>query len=555
MTIDGIATGELVSQEEPSSGRNDGWPVAERLLSATPNAAVAAIGSHGLSVPMPTEVPLYGQPVLDGVTSALDLVEAPDIPRVLDAWKRALQTGRGEVTVTPVDGPAGAMTLHLLDVRGRFQVVLAIAVRDDGQPVAKLNVTESLLRPRFCSVRKNELAEFTEVEESLTQLLGWPRQELIGRRNLELVHPDDHAVALANWIDLLGAPGRSRRVRLRQQHRDGRWIWFEITNHNRLNDPLEHAVVAEMIDISDEMAAQDSLAERERLLDRLTESLPVGVLQIRADGAVIHHNARVVEVLDPRGLDTAEAVFAGAIAIERPRLTAAIQAALNDGGDDEVEIALRRGDGAMIRCRITVRALADDGGALICIDDVTESARLREQLHRQATLDALTGCHNRASILAVVGQALAEAGRHGSGVAVAFIDLDGFKQINDQHGHAAGDQHLVRVARRLQGALRHQDAVGRIGGDEFLIVGRDVPGPAEALELGHRLAAALGTPKQPEATAVASIGVAWWSGAGGLTGANSDGPPPADQLVALADAAMYESKAGGRGRPAVRVLG
>jgi PAS domain S-box-containing protein len=105
-------------------------------------------------------------------------------------------------------------------------------------------------------------------------ILGWSREEMVGHRSLEVIHPEDRPRAVANWMDTRSAPGAGRRVRLRHLHRNGSWQWFEFTNHNLLGDPKHGCVVAEMVDISDEMAALEALRANERLLRRLAETLP-----------------------------------------------------------------------------------------------------------------------------------------------------------------------------------------------------------------------------------------------------------------------------------------
>jgi len=117
----------------------------------------------------------------------------------------------------------------------------------------------------------------------VTALLGWTPAELSGRRSLDLVHPDDHERAIASWMDMLSTPpGAARRVRLRHLHKNGQAVWFEITNHNHLADADRPGVIAEMLDISDEMAAQEAVRAAEQLMRRLTETLPLGILQIDA---------------------------------------------------------------------------------------------------------------------------------------------------------------------------------------------------------------------------------------------------------------------------------
>ena len=170
---------------------------------------------------------------------------------------------------------------------------------------------------------------------------------------------------------------------------------------------------------------------------------------------------------------------------------------------------------------------------------------MREELKRRAMFDELTGCYNRASIMHALEANIASGERQAER-AVMFVDLDRFKAVNDRHGHATGDELLSVVAHRLQGAVRAEDMVGRIGGDEFLVLCPDIGGPEQAMKLAERLSDAL-----REEVGVAtgnivqlvSVGVAW------SEGADAD----ADKLVALADDAMYESKREAAGRPKLAV--
>jgi diguanylate cyclase len=134
--------------------------------------------------------------------------------------------------------------------------------------------------------------------------------------------------------------------------------------------------------------------------------------------------------------------------------------------------------------------------------------------------------------------------RHGPGsaVAVVFVDLDGFKSVNDRFGHAVGDRLLVATADRLLGAVRTGDVVGRIGGDEFLVVASPVSSRAEARVIAERVARSLRIPIQvdrDELSTTPSIGVAW-----------TDQPIEADALVAAADTATYAAKNTHDGQPA-----
>ena len=222
----------------------------------------------------------------------------------------------------------------------------------------------------------------------------------------------------------------------------------------------------------------------------------------------------------------------------------ALAQVLDEGVDQDVEVDVVPASGDPRRVLISLRALLRQGGgvsgAIATALDITESARAREDLERRATLDALTHCHNRTSILTALQNELDSDARNET--AVVFVDLDKFKNINDTLGHAAGDEALVRVVERLKGATRSEDRVGRLGGDEFLLLIRGLPEPEVALGVAQRISDSLKTPLRLSTGEVelrASIGVAY--AANEMIGA--------DELVKRADEAMYRSKERREGRP------
>jgi len=420
---------------------------------------------------------------------------------------------------------------------------------DDQQPVDVGPTALPALRPRLAVIRKDELAVIREVDEALPQILGWSPDELVGTRPIELVHPEDLERAIASWMDLLAAPGARVAVRLRHRHRDGSWVWFDVTNENRLDDPAQRCVVAEMVDVSEEMAALETLRAQERLLRRLTEGLPLGVYQLDAERRVVYSNERLTSILGTEAATAADQLALVASA-DRDALDAAIGRAL-DGRDDDVEVTFRRPDGEERRCALSMRSLADDAGgvagAVVCVFDITDAVRMRNELEDRATFDALTRCHNRATILAEVERAL-QLRPPGTGTAVIFIDLDRFKDVNDRHGHAAGDELLVAVAQRLLGAVREGDLVGRIGGDEYLVVCPRVDSAEAALTIAERLrSSVVGDVRVGDHIVhlMASVGVTW----------TDDDVTAVDALIAEADAAMYEAKRAGAAEPVLHGAG
>ncbi|MFF9201381.1 putative bifunctional diguanylate cyclase/phosphodiesterase [Streptomyces sp. NPDC014986] len=214
-----------------------------------------------------------------------------------------------------------------------------------------------------------------------------------------------------------------------------------------------------------------------------------------------------------------------------------------------IECRFRSGGGGWLNVESTVNR--HHGGLIFNSRDVTERVRLQAQLQHNAEHDPLTDLPNRALFTRRVQQAL--SGRRASdrgaalrGTAVLFIDLDGFKGVNDTIGHQAGDELLVQAARRLQDAVRKGDTASRLGGDEFaaLIVGdgaRDrTARERHILELADRLRSTLSQPYPIDGNDVrvnASIGVAFAEPGLG-----------AGELLRNADLAMYRAKAAGKGR-------
>ncbi|WP_337060177.1 sensor domain-containing diguanylate cyclase [Kineococcus sp. G2] len=180
--------------------------------------------------------------------------------------------------------------------------------------------------------------------------------------------------------------------------------------------------------------------------------------------------------------------------------------------------------------------------------DREETRRAREDLTYRVAHDALTGLPVRHVFVAALVEALRTL-RPGRLLGVMFVDLDGLKHTNDTRGHLAGDQLIRASARRLERAVRPRDVVARVGGDEFLVLLRDLRSPAQASAIAGRVVREFAAPASLDDVEVqpsASIGVA-------VTAVRDEGADGrlADHLVSRADAAMYEAKRAGRGRYAL----
>ena len=512
------------------------------LLRAYPDAPVSALSSAGIFVEMPQSLNLKQNPVLEGRTG-LDGLDSDTRVRLLKNWDQILKVGAGRCLFQPPGYPQ-EVTLFGLDLRENHGVILTMLVGRDAAVASQAELEQPGSTPRFATVRKSEMSIITMIDEAISEILGWSAAEMEGQRSLEFVHPDDHALAVDNWMQLLAHPGPARRIRQRLRCKDGSWTWFEATNHNLLDDPEHGCVVCEMVDISDEMATHEALRAREQLLDQLAEAVPVGLFQIDADGRMVYANDRLREIFCTEPAETISDQLTSVVVADRPVLEEAIANVLDRGAAADVEVALSRpASNEPGYCTIALRALThEDGtvsGAIACVADVTDSTRMREELRHRATVDELTGCSNRATIVSALEAHIA-SGQRRAERAVLFIDLDGFKQVNDEHGHAVGDELLRRVADRLRAAVRDEDLVGRIGGDEFLVLCPEIGGHDPAIGLAQRIAELLsGDVALAGGGRQASIGVAW------STGEAID----AETLIARADRAMYESKRERAGRP------
>jgi diguanylate cyclase (GGDEF)-like protein/PAS domain S-box-containing protein len=178
-------------------------------------------------------------------------------------------------------------------------------------------------------------------------------------------------------------------------------------------------------------------------------------------------------------------------------------------------------------------------GAVIVFRDVSEArARSRRALHL-AQHDALTDLPNRVLLEDRLSQAMAMARRHGHRLAVLFLDLDRFKDVNDRRGHVAGDIVLQSVARRLLACVRHSDTVSRHGGDEFVVLLPQITHAADAAASAQKIIRALVVPHDVARHRVhltVTVGISIYP----------DDGPDAETLVRCADTAMYRAKDGGR---------
>src|SRR5829696_2837996 len=231
---------------------------------------------------------------------------------------------------------------------------------------------------------------------------------------------------------------------------------------------------------------------------------------------------------------------------DRDRLARLIASGIDDDVEhaQAIECTLVRRDGDTRAFQILMTNLLDDehvGGIVLNSRDVSERKAFEEQLAHQAFHDGVTGLANRALFAERVRHAIARNRRERRGLAVIFLDLDDFKTINDSLGHAAGDDVLVEVARRLDQSIRGADTAARFGGDEFAVLLEDVEHSQEAADAAERILESLAVPliaAHKEIALRCSLGISV---------ADHESDADADEMIRDADAAMYIAKRDGKG--------
>ena len=369
---------------------------------------------------------------------------------------------------------------------------------------------------------------------------------------LQRVHPEDRPL-LEDGISRLrsGDTGRLQvELRMPRETAAGAWRWLEATLLviERNLDGRPARLLATLADIDDRHEAQ----ERQRLSASLFQHLHEGLLVTDADMRALDANPAYTEILGvPRAelLGTVPSLLRPAPADPIARQQrAAMWAALRDHGHWRGELLERRRSGETCTLQATISTVPGPNRNLryhvLVISDITEQQVQRERLERQAHFDELTRLPNRVHLSLLLADAMRAADREGFLLAVCYLDLDRFKPINDQFGHAAGDRLLVELSGRLRSALRRRDtwadSAARLGGDEFVLLLR--AGTIEEARLA--VERVLRVVSQPYVIDPASESVQITASMGATIYPidRSD----ADTLLRHADHAMYGAKQSGR---------
>ncbi len=381
-------------------------------------------------------------------------------------------------------------------------------------------------------------------------LFGYDLDAWRGRSVLDLVHPDDLGLALGSLDSMLGQSDRTGEpIEVRARTGSGGWRYVELVASNRLEDERFGGLILCIRDITERRAAERGRSSAERVLDHTFAHNPIGMTLCTLDGRFVKVNPAFCALV---GRTEAELLAETYQALTDPDELAAEQSALvsvirGEKHSFTTDKRIPHPDGRVVLGELTVSMVEDpDGVRLIFgqLRDVTEQRALQRELEHHSLHDPLTGLANRTLFGDRVGHAHQRHRRYGTGLSVAFVDLDDFKMVNDAFGHVAGDTLLRAVGERLSTRFRATDTVARVGGDEFAVLLDEVGSGPDAERLAAKIVSLFDAPfkvADRDIRVGASVGIA-------ALELGRDDERGVEQLVADADLAMYAAKQAGKGR-------
>ncbi|GAB4088525.1 bifunctional diguanylate cyclase/phosphodiesterase [Hydrogenophaga soli] len=375
-----------------------------------------------------------------------------------------------------------------------------------------------------------------EANDRFCEMLGYSRIELLG------VHFSlwEERLPPANWQQRLAMNG-SEVFETQHRTRSGQLLEVEVSL-NRFDMGGEPYTVASSRDVTERKRAQ----RQQQLAASVFSHAHEGIVITDPDGVIIDVNESFTRITgytrddalgqNPRMLQSS---------LHPPEYHAAMWSDITAHGRWYGEVWNRRKDGQVYAEMLSINAVTDAQGKLQCyvglFSDITSIKEHQQRLEHIAHYDPLTDLPNRVLLNDRLNRAMARCQRHEQSMAVVYLDLDGFKQVNDQHGHEVGDQLLVALGRKMAASLREGDTLARVGGDEFVAVLTDLGAHADFTQVLQRL---LDAASAPIAVGPLTLQV---SASIGVTVYPQDASEP-EQLLRHADQAMYQAKQDGRNR-------
>ncbi|MDD5277633.1 MAG: EAL domain-containing protein [Methylovulum sp.] len=395
-------------------------------------------------------------------------------------------------------------------------------------------------------IMQNEAGDITFWNEAAEKLFGYAREECIGRNLHMLLSPvrfrEAHLKAFPDFQQTGQGGAVGKTVELAGLRKDGSEFSLELSLSSVQVDIAWHSIGI-VRDITERKQSEEKLLLAASVFTHARE----GIMIAKLDGTIIDINDAFKHITGY----SREEVQGCNLSILNSDLQekdfyTTLWHDLIDKGHWAGEIWNRRKNGKVFAAMETISAVRDIDGAarhyVALFSDITPIKEYEKRLEHIAQYDALTNLPNRVLLTDRLHQGMAQTRRRGKRLAVAFIDLDGFKAINDNHGHKAGDLLLIAVASRMEQTLRAGDTIARLGGDEFVAVLIDLTDTETTLPMLGRLLAAAAQPVQAGELTLqvsASLGATFYPQTEDIE---------ADQLLRQADQAMYQAKLAGKNR-------
>ena len=393
---------------------------------------------------------------------------------------------------------------HMWPFDGSENLVVAVIplreARDTGLTTLELDHIEGILEhtaDAIAIVREDLSLGFASGIAS--RFLGMSGTEYEGKNALSFVFSDDHHLMIESFAACVDNPRKSLKARFRMVHESGDLIWVEAIGTNMFDDPIVQGILVSLNDITELVETRATAEANELALglekqryETLAQFTPTGVFELDDSNIVTFSNERFDQLMGLTEEQTGQS-FPWEMFDERDRgaLISAFKQA-KDGAKTTSTVRLTRRDRSGPPQRwLTIRAVSQDNRRLLgSVEDATTQITRQAELEHRADHDDLTGLPNRENLL----ERLREFTAAGEKIGVLFLDLDNFKDINDALGHQVGDQVLVEIAQRIRSVVRPSDIVGRLHGDEFLIVCRRTNNIDTAHEIAGRVVEAVAKP-------------------------------------------------------------
>jgi diguanylate cyclase (GGDEF)-like protein/PAS domain S-box-containing protein len=382
------------------------------------------------------------------------------------------------------------------------------------------------------------------VNDRFCEMVGYDREELIGLAGERLLaYPEDVAVMREKTGLRLRHIADQYEVRIRRK--DGTVIWIEIGGAPQVD--AEGNVVGSIgvhNEVTERRMAEEALRDSEARYRLMAENSTDMISRTSNRGILLYASDACRRLLGYEPSELIGRLFYDFIFEPDREEVRHLSALIHESGPTTFAYRVEKKDGSLVWFETTSRSVRDaitgEIREVVGVSrDVTERKRVEEHIEYQAYHDALTGLPNRRLFRDRLTVALAHARRLKHPLAVMFLDLDRFKVVNDTLGHSIGDEFLRAVAIRLQSALREEDSVARMGGDEFTVLLADLKTSNDAAKIAQKVLDTVAQPLQIDGTELfltTSIGIALFP---------SDGDT-AEALLANADHAMYRAKDAGR---------